>query len=252
MIRHEDDDTTKHRTAGLKACCEARSVSAMVDAECVRVRLDYETSRVTGHLMLDLHPSWAPFSCDRFLKLVDSQFLDGQRLCRAIDGFVLDWNYGPCAGTSNASDPHSQLYSELPWAKPCELDAAGKQQKNLAGRICFGLEDDGTTKTEVFINLVDNSARLDSLGFWPFGEVAGGKSHERLERWEGGQLGDVNFAHGDIFFGDGAPAAKAQVRTKVLVAGGNAYIDKTYPGLTRIVSCRRCEASGSVAKSGDA
>ena len=211
------------------------------------MRIDYETSSVTGHLLLDLHPSWAPFSCDRFLKLVDSGFLEGQRFCRAIEGFVLDWNYGPCAGASDATDPHSQLYSELPWAKPKELDGTASQPKNLAGRICFGLEDDGTTKTEVFINLVDNSARLDALGFWPFGEVVGAAS-TKLESWEGGQLSDFTFTHGDIFFAGGASPEKAQIRTKVLVAAGNNYIDKTYPGLTRITSCRRMVEP---AKSGD-
>ncbi|CAJ1360250.1 unnamed protein product [Effrenium voratum] len=217
--------------------------------ECIRVRIDYETETGgSGHVLLDLHPSWAPFSCDRFLKLVDSQFLNGQRFCRAIEGFVLDWNYGPCAGASNGADPHSQLYQELPWAKPAERDAAGRRQKNLAGTVCFGQEDDGTTKTEVFINLVDNSARLDSLGFVPFGEVVGGS--RPLEGWEGGQLSDFNFKYGDIFFAGGASPEKAQVRTKVLVAGGNGYIDKTYPGLTRITTCRRCEAAP--AKSGDA
>ena len=120
----------------------------------------------------ELRPDWAPWSVDRFLKLVDAQVLDQQRFCRAIEGFVLDRNYGPCAGATT-EDPQSQLYNELPWAKPKELDAAagGKQQKNQAGTICFGLEDDGTTKTEVFVNLVDNSERLDSLGFWPFGQV---------------------------------------------------------------------------------
>ncbi|CAE7022716.1 ppiB [Symbiodinium natans] len=216
----------------------------MAAADAVRVRIDYETASpsgeeiVKGHLLLDLHPSWAPFSCDRFLKMVDSGFLKEQRFCRAISGFVLDWNYGPCAGTAAAADTHSQLYSELPWAKPRELDATGALQKNLPGRISFGQEDDGSTKTEVFINLVDNSGRLDALGFVPFGEVVGATG-PRLERWEGGQLGDFNFSFGDIFFEGGASEAKAKVRTNVLISGGNAYIDKTYPNLTRITSCER-------------
>eukprot|EP00913_Durusdinium_trenchii_P030938 g28976.t1 len=145
--------------------------------------------------------------------------------------------------------------SELPWAKPCEMEktAGAKQPKNLAGRMCFGLEDDGTTKTEVFINLVDNSARLDSLGFWPFAEVVGLGEGEvgRVERWEGGQLSDIVMAHGDIFFAGGASQAKAQVRTQVLVAGGNSYIDKTYPGLSQIIQCRRVEKEETPAKSGD-
>ena len=49
----------------------------MADAECIRVRIDYETGEgdvvQSGYMLLDLFPSWAPFSCDRFLKLVDSQ-----------------------------------------------------------------------------------------------------------------------------------------------------------------------------------
>ena len=50
---------------------------------------------------------------------------------------MLDWNYGPCAGSADAKDPHGQLYAELPWARPKELDH-GKRQKNLAGSISFG------------------------------------------------------------------------------------------------------------------
>jgi cyclophilin family peptidyl-prolyl cis-trans isomerase len=194
----------------------------MADADCIRVRIDYETAGHSGYMLLDLHPSWAPFSCERFLKWVDSEFLDGQRFCRAIEGFVLDWNYGPCAGASDASDPHSQIYNEMPWAKPREVDAAGKLQKNLAGRISFGQEDDGSTKTEVFINLVDNSARLDSLGFVPFGEVVG-TTGPCLDAWEGGRRSDFNFSHGDIFFAGGATREKAEVEMGTKLVSGRCW-----------------------------
>ena len=68
---------------------------------------------------------------------------------------------------------------------------------------------------------MDNSARLDSLGFWPFAEVVGLGEGEvgRVERWEGGQLSDIVMAHGDIFFAGGASQAKAQAR--VFFCGGS-------------------------------
>lgn len=37
---------------------------------------------------------------------------------------------------------------------------------------------------------------------------------------------------------------------KVLVAKGNDYIDKTYPGLTKITKCQRCTEALDPAKSG--
>lgn len=199
-----------------------------------RVRIDYSGQK-EGHLLLELYPSWAPGSCQRFLSLVDAKFLEGQRFVRAVDGFVLDWNYGPTGG-SKGSDAQATLYNELPWAKVCELDSGGAVQKCLPGTICFGQEEDGTTKTEVFINLVANSS-LDGQ-FIPFGRVLRDEEGP-LRHWRGGGLQDLNFQYGDILFAGGASMEKAKVRTSVLVAAGNAYIDKSYPGLSWIVRCER-------------
>ena len=203
-------------------------------AEPTRVRIDY-SGHSEGHLLLELYASWAPGSCERFLRLVDAKFLEGQRFVRCVQGFVLDWNYGPTGG-SRGSDAHSVLYKELPWAKVCELDRGGEVQKCLPGTICFGQEEDGTTKTEVFINLVENRA-LDGQ-FIPFGRVIRDEEGP-LRHWQGGSLEDLNFHYDDIFFAGGASVEKAKVRTEVLVAAGNAYIDKTYPGLSWIVRCER-------------
>lgn len=165
---------------------------------------------------------------------------------------MLDWNYGPTAGcTAQDADACAHLYAELEWFKPreAELTQGCIQRKNCAGTISFGQEEDGTTKTEVFINMADNSKMLDKLGFWPFGKVVVSKPSfeagqtsgeapndavsELLAAWQGvagpnkrerrstkgstegtvpADTAAMNFSHGDIFFAGGASAKKAQVR----------------------------------------
>ena len=225
------------------------------------VRIQYETPPAAdapasactrGTFLLELHRAWATTSYDRFLCLLDAGFLHDQHLCRAVPGFVLDWNYGPTAGTgARDGDACAKLYAELEWFKPQEVEPAQgcRQRRNCAGTISFGQEEDGTTKTEVFINMGDNSQVLDKLGFWPFGKVipsvpsleAGQTDREEtsdevrglLSAWQGAaapEKGDVrsrkaraegtapadapamNFSHGDIFFAGGATAKKAHIR----------------------------------------
>ena len=57
---------------------------------------------------------------------------------------------------------------------------------------------------------MDNSSRLDSLGFVPFGVVVGAVGSP-LKSWEGGKLSDFTFKYGDIFFAGGVSPEKAQV-----------------------------------------
>ncbi|CAD7932496.1 unnamed protein product [Amoebophrya sp. A25] len=324
---------------------------------------------VQEHKFIDLQlfREWAPASYDRFLQLAAAGFLDDQRFVRAIPNFVLDWNYGPTAGTK--ADP-TFYEQELTWFKQGEANkkAGGQQRSNVAGTICFGQEEDKTAKSELFINLVDNEEKLDLIGFWPFGIVtdfgsirnAGGgvggdeanQNHQedtvevlvdttsasastltptstttspstscidyttshltdnwwpplvilnehssrgefRTSKMEvlnigksksktssgcagssgsgGGAIStsaagpkkehktlmkkyvqgletmvqtlqkSVESKYSDIFFTGGANMQKALIRQKVMIAGGNDYIDKAFPGLSRITKCERLD-----------
>jgi cyclophilin family peptidyl-prolyl cis-trans isomerase len=221
------------------------STNECVADKVARVRINFTVSSQRS-VVLECHRAWAPASYDRFLQLVRAKFLDGQFFVRAIRGFVLDWNYGPTTGTRGGGSP---FYEGLEWFKPaeCEKRLGGTQQRNCVGAVSFGQEEDGTTKSEVFINLADNSDKLDGLGFWPFARVVeccgaaveGTGSRKRKSAkpaWVKEIEDMINFEHGDVFFAGGANAEKAHIRQKVLIAGGNEYIARTYPNLTQIIT----------------
>eukprot|EP00392_Amoebophrya_sp_AT5.2_P010902 g10969.t1 len=114
---------------------------------------------------------------------------------------------------------------------------------NSAGTIAFGQEDDGTTKSEIFVNLADNSEKLDAVGFWPFGYVeevavdgvttkmlrssrtsdgcknsgANSDAEGIKERLEPLLARVINFQYGDIFFADGASREKAHEELQEVV-----------------------------------
>lgn len=306
--------------------------SASLPSSSTRVTFFYESRRAgqtrddrkTGSFTVRLVREWAPASYDRFLLLLRKRFYDDQYFVRAIPGFVLDFGYGPAAGTMNATkskmnrtapagaeaekikkasavgrgddeqdqetDPPSlsSFYAsdeQLPWFRPNVEDPAtahGKSRRrgkgravpmpNSAGTIAFGQEDDGTTKSEIFVNLADNSEKLDAVGFWPFGYVeevavdgvttmlrssrtsdgcknSGAKSDAEgiKERLEPLLARVINFEYGDIFFADGASREKAHVRQRLLIAGGSEYIKKQYPGMTKIRNVQLHEGDGDKA-----
>ncbi|CAD7925042.1 unnamed protein product [Amoebophrya sp. A120] len=222
-----------------------------------RVRFSFETfGRPTGEFTIECFRDWAPHSYDRFLQLAKEDFFQGQHFVRAIENFVLDFGYGPACGTRCKEDETAALYEQLPWFFPneCEKKAGAQQQPNRLGTICFGQEENGSTKTEVFINLAHNQDKLDCRGFWPFGRVVSyrrtgadsqavselTKRHEIVKAW---QSGDIMFDHGDIFFAGGASTEKAMVRQQVLIAGGADYIKKQHPSLSLISDVAVTEVS---------
>lgn len=199
-------------------------------------------------LFIECYEDWAPVSYKRFMTLVEKEFLDTQRVYRAVPNFVLDFCYGPASG-SMSDKADAKLYKELSNFTPKNDDKAGddkrEPRKNMAGTICFGQEDDGTAKTEIFMNLNNNGEHLDKLGFWPFGKII--PSADKAEGTGAGESPTkyckeaivklmsekrINFVHGDCFFQDGAPKEKAMIRQNVLIAKGNEYIDKQYPKCT--------------------
>ena len=88
--------------------------------------------------------------------------------------------------------------------------------------MAFAFKDPGGRTAQIYISLRDNSYQ-DAQGFVPFGEVV-----------EGMAVADaLNSEYGESS-GGGIRAGKQQP----LFDGGNAYLDREYPRLDRLLEAR--------------
>jgi len=120
-------------------------------------KVKFVTTR--GEFTLAVTRAWAPLGADRFYTLVKHHFYDNASIFRVVPSFVAQFGisaYPPVTaawrGTDIKDDPVTQ--------------------SNKKGYITFATSGPNTRTTQVFINLQDN-ARLDKMGFAPFGVVEG-------------------------------------------------------------------------------
>jgi cyclophilin family peptidyl-prolyl cis-trans isomerase len=167
-----------------------------------RVRL--ETSK--GAIVIAVHRDWAPRGADRFYELVTSRYYDDSRFFRVVKG---QWAQFGING-----DPRVATM----WRSRTIPDDPNKASV-VRGRVAFAFKDPNGRTTQVYISLRDNSAQ-DTQGFAPFGEVV-----------EGMDVADaLNSEYGENS-GGGIRAG----RQDPLFEGGNAFLDREYPRLDRIV-----------------
>ena len=170
-----------------------------------RVRLD--TSK--GPIVIAVHRDWAPRGADRFHELVTSGYFDDSRFFRVVKG---QWAQFGIAG-----DPALAAR----WRTRSIPDDLPKQS-NVRGRVAFAFKDPDGRTAQIYISLRDNSYQ-DAQGFAPFGEVV-----------EGMDVADaLNSEYGENS-GGGIRAGKQQP----LFDGGNAYLDREYPRLDRLLKAR--------------
>ena len=171
----------------------------------VRVRLD--TSK--GAIVIAVHRDWGPHGADRFLELVNASYFDDSRFFRVVKG---QWaQFGIAGDPALATAWRTRAIPDDP-----------PSQSNVRGRVAFAFKDRGGRTTQIYISLRDNSYQ-DAQGFVPFGEVV-----------EGMQVADaLNSEYGENS-GSGIRAGKQQP----LFDGGNAYMDREYPRLDRIIQAR--------------
>lgn len=120
-------------------------------------RVKFETT--AGDFTIEVHPDWAPRGAARFRELVEAGFFDGCRFFRVVPGFVVQFGMN--------GEPATQIL----WEKPFPDDPV--KQSNRRGTIVFATSGPDSRTTQLFINYAEN-ARLDQMGFAPFGEVAEG------------------------------------------------------------------------------
>src|SRR5712664_4498642 len=164
-------------------------------------KVKFVTTR--GEFTLAVTRAWAPLGADRFYNLVKHHFYDNASVFRVVPGFVAQFGisaYPPVTaawrGTDIKDDPVTQ--------------------SNKRGSITFATSGPNTRTTQVFINLVDN-ARLDRMGFAPFGVVEEG----------GMKVVDMFYDQ----YGDDAGPDQDKIESQ-----GKPYVDKGWPKLDTIKS----------------
>ena len=136
----------------------------------------YETS--IGSFTVHVNGSWAPaILTQRYYLLATLGYNAAARFYRVdyVDtysesvGFpprppwVVQWGYN--------GDPALQSCWEANMTMSCSASPSAGSPGNLRGTVAFGLSENGTCSTELYINYSDNS-RLDAAGFAPIGRVS--------------------------------------------------------------------------------
>jgi len=170
-----------------------------------RVRL--ETTR--GTIVIEVHRDWAPLGADRFYELVTSGYYDDSRFYRVVKG---QWAQFGING-----DPRVATR----WRTMTIPDDPNKASV-VRGRVAFAFKDPNGRTTQVYISLRDNTAQ-DTQGFAPFGEVV-----------EGMDVADALNSE----YGENSGGGIRGGRQQPLFDGGNAYLDREYPRLDRLIRAR--------------
>jgi len=167
------------------------------------VRLD--TSK--GAIVIEVHPDWAPLGADRFRELVAAGYYDDNRFFRVVAG---RWaQFGINGNPLVASAWRSRTIPDDP-----------RKMSNVRGTVAFAFAVPNGRTTQVYIALTDLSATQDAQGFAPFGRVVRGMDvADRL----------------NPEYGENSGSGIRAGRQQPLFDGGNAYLDREFPRLDRIL-----------------
>lgn len=161
---------------------------------------NFDTS--AGSFVITVHREWAPHGADRFYNLVKHGFYNDARFFRAVPGFMVQFGL------------HGNPVISALW-RNARIPPDKVTQSNRRGYVTFAMGASPDTRTtQVFINFVNN-ARLDAMGFAPFGEVTTGM--DVVDKIYTG-------------YGEGAPRGKGPAQPRIQ-AEGNAYLTKEFPRL---------------------
>lgn len=169
-------------------------------------RVLFDTSK--GSFIVEVYKEWAPRGAERFWKLCQSGFFNDTRIYRVRPEFIVQFGL-------NGDPQVTNLWNMSP------IDDDPVKQKNVKGTITFAQAGPRSRRTQVFVNLKNNSI-LDKDGFAPFGKVIEGmdvfeKLYAGYGEWEPP--------------GRGPNAARIQTQ-------GNPYLDSQFPRLDKILRAK--------------
>lgn len=168
----------------------------------------FEAEIVTtkGSFIIEAHRDWAPLGTDRFYHLVETGFFNDSRFFRVRAGFIVQFGI-----------PGSPAIAGV-WLHHAMADDPPRQS-NVLGTVAYAMTGPNTRTTQLYFNLADNS-RLDSQGFAPIGKVIRGME----------VVGQLYSGYGE----DSGGGMRLGKQDK-LFAEGNAYLDKFFPKLDRLI-----------------
>lgn len=166
-------------------------------------------STTKGDFVVEAHRSWAPNGADRFYNLIKLGYYDDVAFFRAIQGFMVQFGI------------HGRPEVNARWKDANIPDDPAAGQSNTRGMITYATAGPNTRTTQLFINYGDN-ARLDGMGFTPFGKVVSG-------------MDVVDSLHQG--YGEGQPRGIGPDQGRIQ-AQGNAYLKAEYPLLDYVKTAR--------------
>jgi cyclophilin family peptidyl-prolyl cis-trans isomerase len=163
-----------------------------------------------GEFVVEAHRNWAPLGADRFYNLVRAGFYDDSRFFRVLDGYIAQFGI--------PGDPAVAAV----WRDERFPDDPPPFNSNLRGTVAFAMTGPGTRTTQIYINTNDNT-RNDREGFAIFGTVVDGM--EVVDRLYSG-------------YGESAGGGMRGGKQARMFEGGNAYLDKQFPKLDKLISAK--------------
>jgi homoserine O-acetyltransferase len=163
----------------------------------------FETSE--GDFVIEVLREWAPHGADRFYNLVRNGFYDDARIHRVVAGrfaqFGLNGDRAVTAAWKGKFIPDDSV-----------------RTSNVRGTIAYAFAVPNSRLSQVYISTGDMT-RQDTQGFAPFGRVIEGM--DVVDKFYSG-------------YGENSGGGIRAGRQGPVEQGGNAYLDREYPLLTRI------------------
>jgi len=162
-------------------------------------KVQFETSK--GNFTIAVTRKWSPLGADRFYNLVRAGFFSDVIFFRVVPDFVVQFGI------------HGNPKYATKWLD-ANIDDDTVVASNKRGYITYAKSSAPNSRsTQLFINLKDN-ARLDQMGFSPFGQVISGM--DVVDKLYGGYGEQVTQLQGEI------------------AQQGNKFLEKNFPELDRI------------------
>ncbi len=163
-------------------------------------------STTKGDFTLEITRAWSPLGADRFYNLVKAGFFTDIAFFRVISGFMVQFGI------------HGDPAVAAAW-RGARIQDDPVVESNKPGYISYAMAGPNTRTSQMFINF-GNNARLDGMGFSPFGKVADGMSV--VESIYSG-------------YGEGAPSGMGPDQGRVQTQG-NKYLKAEFPKMDYIKS----------------
>ncbi|KAL7536962.1 hypothetical protein ACHAXR_007504 [Thalassiosira sp. AJA248-18] len=170
------------------------------------IQLDSNKPDELSDLEIECRPDWAPLASARFKELVELGFYKDCPFFRVLPGFIAQFGV--------SSDPNLNkewMYCDttadeetVKLCKPPLMDER-RLQSNKKGTLSFATSGKNTRRTQVFVNLGDNSGVpnfLDGQNFVPFARIVRGEDViKQLNREYGGKVnqGKAAYYGGEYF-----------------------------------------------------